>query len=240
MDVPQPASAELEVDLANLASINRHFGSHGLVRHFLRRWLRPGGTYSLLDLCTGGADLPRLMVDWARQNRVTLEITAVDFQPGTVEIAKRWCVGYPEITVVQADARNFAPAGGPDSALATGGAGGFDFVFCSLALHHFSEADAVQILRHGRSLARRAVLVADLRRGALAFAGVWLLTALLYREAMTRFDARLSVRRAFSFREFAALAERAGWGGCGHASFPLARQAVWWEEVGNRPDSQPD
>jgi hypothetical protein len=93
----------------------------------------------------------------------------------------------------------------------------------------------VRILQRCRALARRAALVADLERGPLAAVGVWLLTALLYREPMTRFDARLSVRRAFSFAEYGALARRAGWEHFGHARFALARQAVWWEAGAELP-----
>ena len=63
----------------------------------------------------------------------------------------------------------------------------------------------------------------------LASVGVFLLTSLLFREKMTRVDARLSAERAFSFHEFRILAERAGWKKFGHAKFALARQALWLE-----------
>ncbi len=56
-----------------------------------------------------------------------------------------------------------------------------------------------------------------------------MLTAFIYREAMTRTDARLSAARAFSFREFRSLAERAGWRNFGHRKFRFARQAIWLE-----------
>ena len=108
----------------------------------------------------------------------------------------------------------------------------YDFVFCSLALHHFAEEDAVRTCCAApTALARRAVLVADLERSRLAQAGVWLLTGVLYREPMTREDARVSVRRAFSYRELTALARRAGWGDFRQHRFPIARQAIWTESV---------
>jgi 2-polyprenyl-3-methyl-5-hydroxy-6-metoxy-1,4-benzoquinol methylase len=228
MDLPQPVSRELEVDLENLIGINRHFGSHRLVRWFLRRWLQPGGAYSILDLCTASGDIPRLMVDWARKRSVSLTVDAVDFQPATLEIARRWSSDYPEITFRQDDARH-----------AEGQPGAYDFVFCSLALHHFSEADAATILRRCRELARRGAVVADLERGWQAVAGVWLMTALLYREPMTKFDARLSVRRAFSYGELASLAGRAGWQSFRQARFAIARQAVWLENE-TLPPSPPE
>jgi 2-polyprenyl-3-methyl-5-hydroxy-6-metoxy-1,4-benzoquinol methylase len=105
----------------------------------------------------------------------------------------------------------------------------YDIVLNSLALHHFSEEDAIRLLRRCRELSRRFVLVSDLRRGFLATAGVYLLTALIFREPMTRYDARLSAKRAFSFTELDDLARRAGWQDFGHKKFRFARQAVWLE-----------
>ncbi len=219
MDRPQPVTQELEIDLANLVGINRHFGSHRLVRGFVRRWFRAGESYRILDLCTASGDIPRLMVDWARAHGVTLQIEAVDYQPSTLAIARSLSVGYPEIVFREGDALNV-----------TGEPGTYDFVFCSLALHHFAEEDAVQLLRRCHGLARRAVLVADLERSRLAAAAVWLLTAVLYREPMTKADARISVRRAFSYGELHALARRAGWDAFRQRRFPIARQAIWIEK----------
>ncbi len=221
MDRPQPVSRELEIDLLNLTRINRNFGSYRLVLGFLQRWLKPGATYRLLDLCTGAGDIPRVMADWARERKITLQIEALDFQAATVTIASRWNAGYPEIVVRQANVLEL-----PDTVSSQT----YDFVFCSLALHHFSADDAVALLATCRRLATRAVLVADLERGWLAAAGVWLMTAVLYREPMTKFDARLSVQRAFSFGELSDLARRAGWTGFQQARFPVARQAVWLDK----------
>jgi SAM-dependent methyltransferase len=221
MDLPQPVSRELEVDLENLAGINRHFGSYRLIRGFLQRWLTNGESYRVLDLCTGAGDIPRLMVDWARARGIALQVEAIDFQDATVEIAARASAGYPEIVFRRGDVL------GLETPVAA-----YDFVFCSLALHHFGAEDAVRLLVTCRALARRAALVADLERSRLAAAGVWLMTAVLYREPMTKFDARLSVRRAFSFAELAELARRAGWTDFQQARFALARQAVWLEKAG--------
>jgi hypothetical protein len=56
-----------------------------------------------------------------------------------------------------------------------------------------------------------------------------MLTALIFREPMTRFDARLSAKRAFSFVEMRQLAIQAGWRNFGHKRFRFARQTVWLE-----------
>jgi len=83
-------------------------------------------------------------------------------------------------------------------------------VLNSLALHHFSEDDAVRLLRRCRELSRKFVLVTDLRRGWLATAGVYLLTTLVFSRADDEIRARLSAARAFSFSEMQQLARRAG------------------------------
>lgn len=216
MDRPQPVTPELASDLKNLRQLNRYFGSYRLIQHFLRRWIRPGRQMRILDLATGSGDIPRLIVDHARQAGASVTVDAVDQQASTLEIARGLSGDYPEITFVQGDILEF-------------GESAYDFVLCSLALHHFDEDSAVQVLQRCRELSRQYVLVSDLRRGLLASVGVYLLTAILFREPMTRIDARLSAERAFSFREFRSLAERAGWKNFGHRNFAFARQAMWLE-----------
>jgi len=61
------------------------------------------------------------------------------------------------------------------------------------------------------------------------------MTQLLYRESMTRHDARVSVERAFSFMEMRALAERAGWSGFEQRRFFPSRQAIWLSEDREAP-----
>jgi SAM-dependent methyltransferase len=217
MDRPQPVSAELLTDLQNLQQLNRYFGSYRLVRYFLRRWFRPGSSVRAIDLCTGFGDIPRFMVDWCRANDVTAWITAVDFQPATLELAMERSRSYPEITFAVSDIFKFVPERP------------VDFAFCSLALHHFADGAAIRLLQRARSLAQTGVLIADLERSDLGIAGIYLLTSCLYREPMTRFDARLSFRRAFSFSEMHRLASAAGWQRFGHRRFPVCRQAIWLE-----------
>lgn len=217
MDRPQPVTPELERDLTNIRSFNRWFGSYRLLRHFLRRWLKPNMSARVLDLATGSGDIPRLVVDFARANRVGIQVDAIDQQNSTIEIARRLSTNYPEITFSSADLFQWSP---PES---------YDIVLCSLALHHFAEDAAVRVLQRCANFSRGAVLVSDLRRARWFSFAVYLVTAISYREPMTKFDARLSAARAFSFREMRNLARRAGWRNFGHRRFPVGRQAIWLE-----------
>jgi 2-polyprenyl-3-methyl-5-hydroxy-6-metoxy-1,4-benzoquinol methylase len=217
MDRPQPISPELASDLDNLRQLNRYFGSYALVLHFARRWIRRGDRLRVLDLATGSGDIPRLLVDHARAAGAALSIDAVDYQSSTIAIAKELSAGYPEIEYHCADILEF------------GERQTYDIVCCSLALHHFSDDDAVRVLRRCAELSTRHAVVADLRRGLLATIGVYLLTALIFRQPMTKYDGRESARRAFSYRELGKLARRAGWIEFKQRRFRFARQAIWME-----------
>ena len=217
MDRPQPVSPELERDLDNLVSLNARFGSHRLLLKFAGLWLKPGGVYRVLDLATGAGDLPRELVTWARARGIQLKVDAVDFQSSTLAIAKSRSATFPEITWTEGNILSFESADP------------YDLVVCSLALHHFCEADAQALLTRCTALSRRWVLVSDLERSRFASVGIWLLTQFFYREPMTRFDARVSAQRAFCFQEMAAMATAAGWAGFDQGRFLFARQAIWLE-----------
>jgi 2-polyprenyl-3-methyl-5-hydroxy-6-metoxy-1,4-benzoquinol methylase len=217
MDRPQPVSDELERDLHNIRQLNRWFGSYRLISFFLKRWIRPGARLRVVDLATGSGDIPRLSADYARQVGAEVRIDALDQQLATLEIAKRLSVDYPSIAFIEANLLEWEP---PEP---------YDIVLCTMALHHFSEQDAVRVLRRCRELSRKFVLISDLRRSWFGTVGVRLLTATIFREPMTQHDARLSMVRAFSFFELDLLASQAGWKNFWHRNFRFARQAIWLE-----------
>ncbi len=183
-------------------------------------WIRRADKLRVVDLATGSGDIPRLIVDYARKISATVEIDALDRQPATLEIARRLSADYPEISYREV---NILEWNSVDA---------YDIALCTLALHHFSNEDAVRLLRKCCQVSKRFVLVSDLRRSFSLVAGVSLLTTLIFREPMTRYDARLSSIRAFSFPEMRDLAVRAGWKNFGHKRFRFGRQAIWLEAGG--------
>lgn len=219
-------SPQLERDLANLRWLNRHFGAISLLHHFLERWFstyQDSSPLRLLDLATGEGDLPRAIILWCRARKISVSIDAVDLNQATLCVATDLSREFPEIHFHQGDVRSWK---GNTEKSET-----YDLVLCSLALHHFSSEEAVRVLRNARSLTSRHLLVADLERSLPGAAGIWLLTALLLREPMTVHDARLSIRRAFSYRELSELARAAGWENFGQTRFPITRQAIWIDQI---------
>ena len=87
--------------------------------------------------------------------------------------------------------------------------GSFDYVFCSLFLHHFQDDEVVELLRNFGEVARKAVLVIDLERNPIPYYFIAWSRPLLGWDPVTVHDGAISVEAAFR-------PERAG--GSGSAS----------------------
>lgn len=85
----------------------------------------------------------------------------------------------------------------------------FDVVYSSLTLHHFADADAVILLEEMRRVARKSVIVVDLRRSRLAYR-LYRIFGKLLLQPFTYEDGSLSIKRSFTQNELVSLAERAG------------------------------
>jgi ubiquinone/menaquinone biosynthesis C-methylase UbiE len=215
MDLPGQDETELRLDLQNLERLNRTFGGRGAVRKMFRYLAGAKQRLLLVDLASGYGDQGRNLLTHARDRGCDLRVVAVDRQFDTLRLAREATPGRQPMFFVQADARRLPFR-----------SGGADLVFCTLALHHFSETDAVSVLREMKRVGRLGTACVDLVRGRLAVFCIWLLTAVVMRNEMTRHDARLSIRRAFTRRELAGMAQRAGWRHIVQTKFFWFQQAV--------------
>jgi len=200
MDRPDVSPAEMADALTDIGRLNLIGATQTIQRHvapFFSRIPR-GETLRILDVGTGGADIPLALARWARQRRHRVRIVALDVHPAVLRHAARAAAGTPEVQVVAGDA--LAAPIRP---------GSVDVVLCSLVLHHLSEEAVVTLLGRMAELARLGFVVSDFRRGRLAWAAVWLATRAVSRNRMTRHDGPLSVRRAYTPSELARLAARA-------------------------------
>ena len=203
MDLPRNPKALLVEDLRNLRIINRYLGGYRGVIKGLRRSVGQDrmGRFSLLDVGTGSADIPKVIVQWARNHGIEARIVALEPDPVTAEEAAHQTQDCPEITVIRAD--GMAP---PFQAAS------FDFVLASQLLHHFTDDKIIVLLKTWSGLTRKAILVSDLVRDPLAYYGIRLITRLFTRNEMTRFDGPLSVKRALTIEEWRALFREAAVG----------------------------
>lgn len=212
---------ELAGSLADIRVVNRYLGGvSASLRHLdelapYAGGLPTGEKLSVLDVATGSADIPVEMVGWAGRRGISVKITAVDISRSIVGHAKLLAAGYPEISFAVADGLRLPFSDGS-----------FDIVHCSLALHHFREDDATLLISELARTARRGFIVCDLRRSWVAYGLIYILTRFLTDNRMTKNDGPVSVLRAFTKRELAALASGAGLSGFRVVSHPFWRMAL--------------
>src|SRR4051794_10216492 len=148
LDGPLDDPAALEANLRDLARINRLAGGTSLSQRAIAAL---GEVSSMLDVGTGGADIPMSLLAPAAAAGRTLSIAATDSRDEVLLAARRV---RPSIERMQglelgiADGRSLPY---PDAS--------FDVAHASLVMHHLEPADAVAFLRELRRVARKGVVI---------------------------------------------------------------------------------
>jgi ubiquinone/menaquinone biosynthesis C-methylase UbiE len=189
----------LRANLRDLRRINRLTGGTDLS---IRAIAALGEATTILDVGTGGADIPTALLARAAREARPLRVTAIDSRPEVLAAAR---VIRPAIE--RTDGLDLAVADGrglpyPDAA--------FDVAHASLVVHHLDADDAIALLRELRRVARRGVVVNDLVRSRLAWLGAVIVVQTVARSRYTRHDGPLSVRRAYTEPELLELVRAAG------------------------------
>lgn len=153
----------------------------------------------ILDIATGGGDIPIALYHKARQAGLDLEIVGSDISLAAIEYAKSNAM--QKKAVVQ-----FIPLNVLEDELPPG----FDVVMTSLFTHHLDPDDVVALLAKMSRAARLKVIVNDLVRSELSYFSVWLATRLLSRSAVVHYDGPVSVNASYTSAEFLDMAGRAG------------------------------
>ena len=202
LDLDKAPYEEVKDSLKDVERVNRYLSGYRVLLEHVRPFLaehRGPRPFTLLDAATGSADQPVEVVKLARRMGVPIAVTAIDINIKMIRFSRERTRGFPEIRYVQCDIFSLPFA-----------AGSFDLVANSLSLHHFERQRVVDFLRTLASLGRRGFVVNDLHRSRVAFVSIWLLTRLLTRNRLTRYDAPVSVMNAFTPAEFQAMVQEAG------------------------------
>ena len=203
LDGPLDDPSTLVGNLRDLRRLNRLSGGVALSRWGVNQLL-DGSTEAgtVIDVGTGGADIPvALLADAAWRGR-TLEVTAVDSRSEVLAAAR---LARPSLERIQ---RLRLALVDPERLPYQNET--FDVGHASLVIHHLDEEPAVRFLAELGRVSRRGVVINDLHRGELGLFGAWLVGRFLTRNHYTRHDSLLSVRRAYTIAETEALLRRAG------------------------------
>jgi len=200
LDDPAADPAAVAESLRNIARSNLWFGGAAAVRYGLARALAgvpAGSTATLADLGTGLGDLPRAAARWAARRGIRLVTVGLERSRVAARLAHErgvpcavGCAGAPPFR---------------DKSV--------DIILLSQVAHHLTNDSVVRLFRACDRLARRAVIVADLRRGALGPLAFWCGARALGFDGVTVADGITSLRRGYTARELRALLAAAGVGG---------------------------
>ena len=178
----------------DIALANRLFGGIRAVSAELAPWLpSSGGRVTLLDVGTGTGDIPERLRKHAQARGIELVVFGLDGRIELVKATREW-----PVTGVLGDALALPFA-----------SRSFDFVIASQVLHHFAGDEAVRLLSEMNRVAKRRVVVADLRRSWLAVAGLWLVSFVLGFHEVSRHDGVVSILRGFQAPELRDLVRQA-------------------------------
>ena len=178
---------QARANLADLVRINKTFGGHSVLLKTLTRVAAANEKFTVLDVGAASGDTARVIQ--ARFPQAS--IVSLDYNAANLGAAP-----YPKL-LANAFRLPF-------------GAASFDFVLSSLFLHHFEDAQVVELLRHFYQVARRGLVVCDLERHVLPYCFLPATRFLFRWKPITIHDGVISVRASFRASELSQLSREAG------------------------------
>lgn len=167
--------------LGDLRLVNRWFGGVRTTAYLLRRAMRATGlrSASVLEVAAGDGYSITRAAERLKEENLDVKPVCLD-RRGLHHEAH--CCG--SAVVGNALELAFPPAS-------------FDFVSCGLFVHHLAPAQVIAFVNGALAVARKAVLINDLRRSPLHLALVYAGMPIL-RSPISRFDSVASVRQAYT------------------------------------------
>jgi ubiquinone/menaquinone biosynthesis C-methylase UbiE len=192
---------ELYGTFEDMRRVNRFLGGTSITLRGIERLtghLQPGSQFTVADIGTGHADIPRAVGSWAERRGLACKAFGVDLDVATLITASR----LPEnnrITFLQG---NMLQLPFDDRSV--------DIVMSSMTLHHFEDQEAVAALEEMARVSRLGIIINDLNRTIHGYAVAWLLGRLATKNRLTRHDAHRSILRGRTEQELKTLAREAG------------------------------
>ncbi|MGC4033941.1 MAG: methyltransferase domain-containing protein [Tepidisphaeraceae bacterium] len=187
--------------LRELEFINKWLGGNTVTVDAFRKLVKghEKETITVVDLGCGSGDMLRLLSDWGSKNKIKLKLIGIDANPHIIAFARERCADHPEIEFEAVDifSEDFKRKK-------------FDVAVGTLFYHHFDSAQLTSFFSELREQVGLGIIVNDIHRHRLAYYSIKWLTQLFSRSAMVKFDAPLSVLRAFTKQELKRILNDAG------------------------------
>ncbi len=204
MDDPSLDQSAHQQALTGLRRINWWSRTDTVIWRAIRRNVRERTDktpITILDIASGGGDLAIRLARIAQRESVPVQIHGCDISATAIthSSAQAAAAGLKNVTFHQCNALE-EPL--PQSK--------YDFVMCSLFLHHLNDEQGTVLLKRMQAAASRLVLIDDLRRTRFGYWLAWLGCRLLTRCYVVHMDGPMSVEGAYSTDEASVLAAQAG------------------------------
>ena len=199
MDDPALSSVKHAQALTGLERLNKISGASRPLWSKIERFSRGHEKISVLELATGGGDVLLEVTKRSKSSPVEFEFTGSDVSETAIKIASKRLA--QESTVDKILQLNALDDDFPQT---------FDIVMTSLFTHHLDPDQVILLLKKMYANARIAVIVSDLERSALNWAAVWAGSRILSSSPVVHYDGPVSVRAAYTPREFTDMAKQAG------------------------------
>ncbi len=187
--------------LRELDSINQWLGGNSVTLNALEQlWskISENQTIAIADLGCGSGEMLRLIARKALKEKRTVQLTGIDANPHVVTYAQKQSIGFDNLKFEELNIFNeqFQSRS-------------FDILIATLFLHHFSDDELVNIFQSMKRQAKHGIIVNDIHRHPFAYYSIKWLTRLFSKSSMVKFDAPLSVLRAFKAHELRSILKKA-------------------------------
>ncbi len=201
MDDLECSGEVLHQTLRELEFINRWLGGNRITIDAIKQLCRTASDREIViaDLGCGGGEMLRLIDAWGKKNNLRLKLIGLDANPNVIQFAKRNIADCPHIyfKALNIFSGEFLQQE-------------YDIVIGTLFFHHFTDSQLKIFFTKLGTRVRLGYIINDIHRHWLAFYSIKLLTKFFSKSAMVRYDAPLSVLRAFKRKELISILNQAG------------------------------
>jgi len=187
--------------LRELEIINTLLGGNHVTISGVKKLLAGNSSseFTIADLGCGGGDILKLVALWGRKGGFKFHLTGIDANPNIISFAKINSKNFPEINyeLINIFTGEFQ-------------AKKYDLILATLFMHHFTEEELVKVFKSLKNQASIGIVINDIHRHWFAFYSIRILTLFFSKSKMVKYDAPLSVLRAFKKSELQSILQKAG------------------------------
>lgn len=200
MDDLTLANDALRKNLDELELINKYLGGNNVVIEALeklraKKIISPEKTVKIADLGCGGGDTLRAIANWAKKQKLNIELVGIDANQFMLDYAsekakeKQIAITFRKVDIFSEDFEKEE----------------YDITICSLFCHHFTDEELLILFRQIKKQTKSVFIINDLHRHWFAYYSIKYITKILNGSYLVQNDAPLSVLRAFTRTELEKL-----------------------------------